>query len=771
MLLIGSWPLARRVLILLLLALALCSSPAGAVESAGATRRFDEGLAAYDRGALEDAVSSWAEASELYTQEGNVAGLVRTLIYLSRAYTSLGRSGEAISRLTAALELAERANDLPRVAAALAELGNAHLAGGSLDAAGTYLRRGLDVAAELGDAGLTAVMQNNLGNLLATQEKHAEAVAAYRESADLAKRAGLLALVGRALVNAAVVSRRGGEPQQSRGFLEAAFDQLRDLPPSHDTAVALISAGLACRDLRPLLPDSADALLLQASGAFRDAGAMAEQSGDRRTVSYAWGYLGGLYEDERRDQEALALTRRAMLAAQQASAPESLYRWQWQSGRLLSRLGMTDEAIAAYRRAVQVLQSIRPELSAGDGTTRSSFRESAGRVYFELVDLLLRRAASVPNPKDVTPYLLEARDAVELFKAAELRDYFRDDCVDAFLAKATRLDVVSRTAVVVYPILLPDRIELLVSLPGGLKRVMVPVGAEAVTREVREFRLLLEKRTTRQYLPHAQQLYRWLIAPIEADLAAAGADTLIFVPDGPLRTIPMSALHDGKQFLIARYAIGITPGLDLTDPRPLRRERMKVLVAGVTESVQGFAPLPGVGAELEAVRGLFRTESLMDREFQVANLAAKLKDPELTVVHIASHGRFGSDVGGTFLLAFDEKLTMDRLNQLIGTFKFREEPLELLTLSACDTAAGDDRAALGLAGVAIKAGARSALATLWHINDPVTARLVAEFYRQLKDPAVSRAAALQRAQLQLIADPRYAHPGFWSPFLLINNWL
>src|SRR5262249_4887446 len=148
-----------------------------------------------------------------------------------------------------------------------------------------------------------------------------------------------------------------------------------------------------------------------------------------------------------------------------------------------------------------------------------------------------------------------------------------------------------------------------------------------------------------------------------------------------------------------------------------------------------------------------------------------LKETPVNIVHVASHGQFSSDATKTFLLTFDGKLTMDRLDQYIGLFRFRDDPLELLTLSACETAAGDDRAALGLAGIGIKAGARSALGTLWFINDQSTAMLITEFYQQLKDPSVSRAVALQRAQIKLLDDLRYQHPGYWSPFLLINNWL
>jgi CHAT domain-containing protein len=162
---------------------------------------------------------------------------------------------------------------------------------------------------------------------------------------------------------------------------------------------------------------------------------------------------------------------------------------------------------------------------------------------------------------------------------------------------------------------------------------------------------------------------------------------------------------------------------------------------------------------------------MVDREFLVAKFEEALKQQRFTILHVASHGEFSSEPGKTFILTFDDKLTMDRLDQYIGLFKFRDEPLELLTLSACDTAEGDDRAALGLAGVAIKAGARSAVATLWEINDVAAAGLVADFYRGLQDSSISRATAMQRAQMKMLSDPRYEHPGFWAPFLLINNWL
>jgi CHAT domain-containing protein len=729
------------------------------------------GFKSLQRGDFEQAAVEWREAAQLYQSQGMLSQQSAALTYLSQAYQALGYYGEASKSLELAVMAAKNAGDRAQMGMALGNLGNLYIATGPADIAHKHLHEGLSIARDLGNSELTAAILNNLGNLASSQKKYDEASAAYLESTALAERSHNTSLAATALTNAAMASMLNGRHREAKVLLDKALEQTLTLNPSHDQAYGLINIGLGYHRLRANLVDSKDALLRQAYAAISEAGAIAERVGDRRATSYAWGNLGKIYEDEQRYSEALQLSRSALFAAQSVNAPESLYRWQWQIGRLLKKTATLDEAIMAYREAVRTLQSIRPELAVSYGASQTSFREALGPVYFELVDLLLQRTALLQDVAEVGPYLIEARETVELFKAAELRDYFRDDCVDTALAKVTKLDTLAKTTVIVYPILLSDRTELLISLPTGLKRVLVQVGSNTITQEIRQFRRRLEKRTTREYLPYAQRLYNWLIRPIEADLAAFNIDTVVFVPDGALRTIPMGALHDGKQFLVTKYALAITPGLNLTDPRPIKREQMKMLAVGVTEAVQGFPPLPNVAAELKGLGTLFEGTTLVDKEFLAANLEKTLKDEPFTIVHVASHGDFGSDVDNAFLLAFDEKVSLDRLDRMIGVFRFRDDPLELLTLSACDTAAGDDRAALGLAGIAIKAGARSALATLWNINDEASVDLVLEFYRELKDTTVSRAFALQKAQLKMLTNPRYEHPGFWAPFLMINNWL
>jgi CHAT domain-containing protein len=692
------------------------------------------------------------------------------LTHLAQAYQALGQYRQALASLETALALAEKVTGRPQIAAVLGSLGNVYIATGPAEKAEQLLHAALGMAKELGKASLVASVLNNLGNLFTSQNKPHEAFAAYKESAGLAKNAGDQVLATQALTNAATAASQSGQYQESRALLDEAVEQMQRLQPLHDKAYGLIKIALGYDHLRPSLPDVRDALLLNAATMLHDAVRVAQTIGDARAASYAWGYLGRLYEGEQRYQEALELTHRAVFAAQQGHAPEALYRWQWQMGRLLKAQGHLEAAITTYRQAVETLQALRPELSTSYGKPPTSFRESVGRVYFELVDLLLQRAATLPERAQYAPYLHEARHTVELFKAAELRDYFRDDCVDAFRSRITPLDVVSQTAAIVYPISLPERMELLVSLPTGLTRFTVQVGEDTLAHVVRAFRRALQVGAARRYLLHAQRLYDWLIRPLEADLASLNIDTLVFVPDGALRTIPMAALHDGTQFLIRKHALATTPGLDLTDPRPIPRDRMHVLAGGLAEAVQGFAALPHVSAELQAIQRLYRGKMLLNQDFLLSSVEKELRKEDFGIVHIASHGQFASDAAQSFILTFDGKLTMDRLAQYVGLLRFRDDPLELLTLSACETAVGDDRAALGLAGVAIKAGARSALATLWRVQDEATAILVTEFYRQLQDPTVSRARALQRAQLQLLNNPRYQDPFFWSSFLLINNW-
>jgi CHAT domain-containing protein len=743
----------------------------GAEPAASADELMQRALTSFQQGALEDALIAWKEAARLYDRLGQAKGQIQALSGAAYAARAMGHMNQAFQNQELALQLAQQLGDPPWIALALSELGKTYLINRQYDAALEFLSQAAEIAATHHLRQLAAAVQNDLGIVRAAQEQFPEAMAAFQESATLALEENQRLLLIRARINIARVAVRLKRFDEAVPSLEEAGRLLAELPRSHDQAEGLVNLALVSRDLAQAETAFNEQFLTRSVSLLQEAIQASEQLGEKRLASYAYGHLGNLYETEYRFDEALDFTRRAIFAAQAGHAPESLYRWQWQRGRLLARLGKLDEALSAYQEAAATLRPIRTEVEATAPPTLSTDRPSVRPLFFELADLLLRRAALTQDEKHAAPYLAAARDAIEAYKAAELRDYFRDDCVDQLQARLTKLERVSASTVIIYPIIFTDRTELLVSFPQGMKRFPVAVPADVLTGEVRAFRRMLEKRTTREYLPHAQRLYDWLLRPLEDDLGKLTVDTLVFVPDGSLRTIPMAALHDGERFLIARYAVATSPGLDLTDPQPIHRESVHLLSSGLTESVQGFPPLPHVADEISRIRSVFGGEQLLDNEFVASRLEGELKDGRYSILHIATHGQFAREVNQSFLLTFDDKLTVTDLEKLVGFFRFRRDPLELLTLSACQTGIGDDRAALGLAGIAVKAGARSALATLWFINDEASAELVSEFYRQLHEPAMSKARALQLAQLKLLSDRVYEHPAYWSAFLLLNNWL
>jgi CHAT domain-containing protein len=728
------------------------------------------GSLAFEKGAFEDAITHWQKAAHLYEAAKAGGGRIDAAIHLAAAHQSLGQTTLAIDQLTKAVALAEAIKDRSWIVQAKSNLGTAYSATRRTDLAELNFQQALQIAKEDQNWATAATIYNNLGSLRAEQENFAEALDAFRESVSLAQRTTNRLLVAKAMANSAYAAARAGLTNDAASLNDSALAETRQLDVSHDQAYILILCGQTFRQLAQI--DTASRSNAQA--AYTEAQHIAETMGDQRAASYALGYLGQLYEDESRRDEALPLTRRAVFLAQQTQSTDALYRWEWQTARLLKARGDIDGAVAAYRRAIQNLQTVRIDLSLGCRTcpTRSSFRESFGAVFFELADLLLQEADSLQDPQQVQQKLLEARDTVERLKSVELEDYFHDECVNLARAKSTRVENVSAGTAVLYLIPLPDRTEVLVSYASEMARFKVPVGAEQLTAEVREFRRNLEKRTTYEYLVQAQHLYDWLIRPVRAELIARHIQTLVFVPDGALRTIPLAALHDGDQFLVHDFAVAVTPGLTLTEPKPVQQKNARLLLAGLSQGVQGFAPLDYVPREIQSVRGLYKGDVLLNEKFSDANLKEAFSDQQFSVVHIASHGQFDQNINNTFLLTYDKKLTLDDLEALIRPSEFRGKPVELLALSACQTAAGDDRAALGLAGVAVKAGARSALATLWFVNDQASTYLISEFYSQWnKDGSVSKARALQLAQLKMLADRRYRHPCYWAPYLVIGNWL
>lgn len=781
--------------LLILVALASVSF-ANEADERRADTATQEGARLFENGSFEAAVDQWRHAAEFYRRSNRTADLIDTLGYLGGCYHALGQQRLAVDAFQEAIQLARDAHDRERLATSLSNLGAISIFSRSGEAAEQWLREALALAREEKAPALLASVLNNLGNLLAAQEKFPDALASYHEAIAFADAAGEKELQAKALANLAQSAVASGDFEHASKFNDAAIKAASALPDSHKKAFTFLRVGKTWEEIFDRAPAHERKRRAAALNAYHAAAATAEEIGDDGALSYALGYSGHLYEQEKRSDDALRLTSRATFLAQKIQAPDILYQWEWQSGRILRAQGRRDDAIDACKRATVLLAKIRTDLSArlGNVNAHSSFREAVGGVYFDLADLLLQLADGIRDEKQLAACLMQARDVCEQLKSVELEDYFQDDCVSLLKKKresvedvlqpkpgadphgaGSRLAAATRTTAVIYFIPLHDRTETILSLSDGLHRVKLAVGAERLTETVRTFRQQLEKRTTNEYLVGAWQLYDWLIRPLDPLLAEHKIDTLVFIPDGALRTIPMAALHDRQKFLVEKYAVAVTPGLTLMEPRPIARENLTLMASGLSDSVQGYPALPFVDSELKQVGELYRAKPMMNRAFLADNVTKEFDEHSYSIVHIASHGEFSGDVNKTFVLTYDDHFTLDALEKLIRPSQLRDHPVELLTLSACQTAAGDDRsdrAALGLAGIAVKAGARAAFATLWNVSDQASTNLVTEFYTTLRDqPQLSKAQALQKAQVNLLGDERFSHPCLWAPYLIIGNWL
>ena len=277
-----------------------------------------------------------------------------------------------------------------------------------------------------------------------------------------------------------------------------------------------------------------------------------------------------------------------------------------------------------------------------------------------------------------------------------------------------------------------------------------------------------------EYLTASQELYRWLIQPATQFLDRQSIKTLVFILDGSLRNVPIAALHDGQQYLVENYAIALTPSLQLMNPRSLPKNQLNALLGGLSKENQGSIALPGVEEEILKIKAQVNATVLENEDFTSNRLQQKLQTKPFSIVHLATHGQFSSTAQETFIQTWNGRIDVDDLRSYLSQDnRLNNIPIELLVLSACQTAQGDNRAALGMAGVAIRSGARSTLASLWAINDVSTTQFMTQFYYGLTHDRRTRAESVRQG-LTAIPLPK-ASPGLsndrsyhWTVALVCN---
>jgi len=339
-----------------------------------------------------------------------------------------------------------------------------------------------------------------------------------------------------------------------------------------------------------------------------------------------------------------------------------------------------------------------------------------------------------------------------------------------------------------------DRLELVLVAPTGrpLRYSVRATRAEAIAMARRFRTVVTRNRSLSLSSSSGRQMYEWLISPLEEDLKAQNISNLVFIMDSGLRSIPLAALHDGSGFIVEKYSIGLMPSLSLSNTTYRDIRNMQVLAMGA-DTFSEQSALPAVPKELEMVtEQLWQGRSFLNEEFTLDNLRGARSQTPYGIIHLATHGEFkAGKPSNSYIQLRDTQLTLDQLR----TLGWHDPPVELLVLSACRTALGDVEAELGFAGLAVAAGVKTALGSLWYVSDVGTLGLMVTFYEQLGEVPI-KAEALRQAQLAMIRgevrieqgqlvtptqtiplpptlgnldDTKFSQPYYWSAFTLIGN--
>lgn len=717
------------------------------------------------QGKAELALNTWQQAAAIYAKIGDRTGSIRSHINSAQALQSLGNYRQAQKTLTEINQTLQHQPDSTLKATGLRSLGNVLRVVGDLEQSRKILQQSLEVATRMPSQSPQVISETwlSLGNTATAQQDTPAALNYYQQAAATSTSSTTRI---QADLNQLRLLLADNQLNVAQALVPKIQAQIPNLPASRKAVYARINFAQSLMKLK------AGQEVKEIAQMLATAVQQARDLQDQRSVAYALGNLGGLYEQTQQFDSAQDLTQQALVISQAINVPDITYRWQWQLGRLLKAKGDIKGAIAAYSESVKILQSLRNDLVAINPEVQFSFRDEVEPIYRQLVNLLLRsKENSQPNQDN----LVQARAVIESLQLAELDNFFRVACLEG---KPIQIDSVidqqDPTAAVIYPIILADKLEVILKLPQQLLRhYKTNITASEVEKTLGQLRQeLIKPYTLQQTQALSRQIYNWLVQPAEEYLAKSQIKTLVFVLDGSLRNIPMAALYDGQQYLIQKYAIALTPGLQLLAPKSLSQQKIKALTAGITEARQGFSALSNVAQELNEIKSEVPTTVLLNQKFTNETLQKEINSVLFPVVHLATHGQFSSKADETFILTWDGRINVNQLDTLLR-IRETESPnaIELLVLSACQTAAGDKRAALGLAGIAVRAGARSTLASLWNVDDKSTAELMSQFYRDLTTKQLTKAEALRQAQLALLNNPKYQHPLFWSAYVLVGNWL
>lgn len=591
----------------------------------------------------------------------------------------------------------------------------------------------------------------------------------------------------------AAASGAEGNSQAALGYLQLARLNLSEVLRRPEAAAELrdLASAAALKGLMPGL-EIADAgqrfeYVTRLSEAAIDAGA----AGDTRVSEALAALAAQPLADAGQQAMLMALQGRVALAGGQPESAAALFRsaifhesQRAQPFRLADWFLLLAAADPAHRdvhvmQAYDALQAVRSLMPTFDPLTReSTFALRMAPVFSAAVDVQL----SQPDAGNPAGQIASAQRVVESFRQAEIQNVFGADCVPPRVPVDPSQLLPGE--ILLYPILLEDRVELIYATNAGdgsptqYQRVTQRnnAGVERINRLVKKAAYELGYGTDDSWEAPAAELYALLIQPIEGLLKPGS--TLVIVPDGILRRLPFAALRDSDgTLLIQKTRISVAPSLAYTQPGTALARDPSVVAVSLSEAVDlpagAFGALPGTAAEARMASGLGNPDKpvgLHIDNFRRDQLKAAFEGREIDVLHLATHASFNGRSDRSFIVSDDSAILLSDLRDIISANRTNSEQLALIVLSACETALGDDQASMGLAGTAVQAGAESALASLWEVDDAGTAELMLQFYERYAK-GEGKAEALRNAQLAMIgSESDFADPRIWAAFTLLGGW-
>jgi CHAT domain-containing protein/tetratricopeptide (TPR) repeat protein len=774
------------------------------------------GYAYRQLGRSDQALDFYRQAEKIAQADKNISVLSSIFNNIATIYLSQGKYAQALESYKSSLKLAEEASEFRKAAITGSNIGSVYKAIGQYDRALEYYQKALQEVKRLGDRQSESVFLNNIGSIYNDKGQVQRSLDYYQQAYKIHLELKDLPAQAKTLNNIALAHSELRQHAQALETYSQVLALLKKANNLSTEAIALGNIGGIYVNLKRYP---------EAINLYQQAATIHQQLGERAGESVVLSQLGRLFASTNQPELAILFYKQSVNLREQlrkelrslSQAEQKIFTGKVaQTYRELADILLKQNRVLEAQQVLDLLKvqelddylkNVRGNAKTATGISLLDPERRFLSDYNAIQNRMIQSSQEAIEILKITP---ESRTTAQSQKLQELiqiqerssqqlNTYIQNPAVVSILQQVTgagsgevnlqqfaslqnNLQELSQKSAILYPLILEDRLELiLVPAKGDVIRRTVNVKREAINQLIVNFRSEVRDPSSLDVLDSSQQLYQWLIAPIAADLQKAGVETIIYAPDGQLRYLPIAALHDGKQWLVERYAINTITAASLTKLSDRRSNQPLRVLAGafitgryifeVNGEIFNFAGLPFAGKEIENLTDkLPNSIKLVDQNFSVKSTVDKFKN--YNIIHLATHAAFVSgEPEDSFVLFGDGSRASLRD---VATWSLQN--VDLVILSACETGLGgrlgNGTEIMGFGYQMEYAGAKAAIASLWQVSDGGTQALMDRFYNILPKPQITKAAVLAKAQRSLISSAgEFSHPYYWSPFILIGNGL